>query len=57
MKLLTIDEVCDVLRIKRRHLQNIRKYDTFPKPVYVGKNKVRFKEADIFEFIQSGGLA
>ena len=56
MKLLSLDEVCKVLRVKRRHLQNMRKYPDFPRPINMGISKVMFREEDIQNFIDNGGL-
>ena len=55
-ELYTLDELCKVLKISIRHLRNIRKCATFPKPILIGKNKVRFSKPNIDEWLLNGGL-
>ena len=54
--LYTLDDLRKVLKISIRHLRNIRKCATFPKPILIGKNKVRFSKTKIDEWLLSGGL-
>lgn len=53
---LTLNEVCDLLKISIRHLQNIRKCATFPKPIYIGKSKIRFNKCELNEWLAQGGI-
>ncbi len=55
-ELYTLDDLCKILKISIRHLRNIRKCATFPKPILIGKNKVRFSKAKIDEWLLNGGL-
>ena len=53
---LTLNEVCELLKISIRHLQNIRKCATFPRPIYIGKSKVRFNRSDLNLWLLQGGM-
>lgn len=54
-KLLSLVEVATYLQITTRHLQDIRKLDSFPDPVVFGKSTFRFREEDIEAFVDRGG--
>ncbi len=57
VRVLKVKEVAEYLRVSERHLLDMRKDPSFPRPVRLGKNKVVFKESDIKEFVEKGGLA
>lgn len=49
--LLTIREVCEVLKISRRHFDNIR--HRLPSPVILGPRTLRWRPADLEKWLQS----
>jgi excisionase family DNA binding protein len=55
-ELMTIEQVAEYLGISQRHLQDIRKSEYFPKPIRIGKTKVRFLVDEINQFIAEGGV-
>jgi predicted DNA-binding transcriptional regulator AlpA len=55
-ELMTIDQVADYLGVSLRHLQNLRKTEYFPKPIKIGKTKVRFLVDEINKFVREGGV-
>lgn len=55
-EVLSIQQVAECLCVSIRQLQNLRKDESFPHPVRVGKVKVVYRTKDINQFIQSGGL-
>ena len=55
-KLINLTELAESLRISIRQLQNIRKHDSFPKPVMLGKNRPMYKVSDINNWLSNGGL-
>ncbi len=57
LKLLTLEETADFLRVKRRYLQELRKQDGFPKPVVLGKKKICFLASDIHDWVVGGGAS
>lgn len=56
-KLINLTELAQNLRISIRQLQNIRKHDSFPQPVMLGKSKPMYRVTDINEWLVSGGLS
>lgn len=56
---LTTRDVADLLKISERHVQNLVKNGTLPKPMLLGR-RVRFRPRDIRRFLngeaEEGGL-
>ena len=55
-KLITLKELAGWLRISIRTLQTIRKDESFPKAVMLGKAKPMYRVAEINEWLSCGGL-
>ncbi len=55
-KLLNLEETSKLLRISKRYLQDLRKDDSFPSPIVLGKQKVAYWESDIVDWLNGGGL-
>ena len=54
--LMTLDELSELFRCSKRHLQELRKMAGFPKPVRGGVRLVRYLRAEIEQFISNGGI-
>ena len=52
-ELLTTREVADLLKVSERHVQNLVKHGTLPKPIVLGRS-VRFRPRDIRRFLNGG---
>lgn len=56
-KLINLTELAQSLRVSIRQLQNIRKDDSFPQPVMLGKSKPMYRVSDINDWLSHGGLS
>lgn len=53
MKLISINDVCEMLGVSRVTLHQLTKTDpSFPKKRYIGTRKVGFLKSEVEEFIQ-----
>ncbi len=50
-KLLTTEQVCEILSITDRTIYNKRAAGKFPKPIMIGR-LIRYRESDIEEYIE-----
>ena len=50
--LLKIDEVAELIRLSRPSIYRLMASGSFPKPVQVGSRAVRWRRADVEEWIE-----
>jgi prophage regulatory protein len=52
-KILTAEEVCQLVRYSRRHLYRLIDAGAFPAPIRLGAKKIGWIEAEVLDWIAS----
>jgi excisionase family DNA binding protein len=53
MKLLTVDDVAELLKVSTRHVWKLLSAGRFPQPIRIGRS-VRWRRADVENWIDDG---
>ena len=57
MGFMNLDELAQILRVSIRHLQDLRKTESFPSPATSEGAGIVYRKSDIMKFIEKGGVA
>jgi prophage regulatory protein len=52
-RLLTIEDVADMLRVSVATVHRLRSDHQFPRPLVLGKRTTRWRESDVAEYLES----
>jgi prophage regulatory protein len=52
-KILTAEEVCELVRYSRRHLYRLIAQRSFPAPIVLGAKKIGWVETEVLDWLSS----